>query len=63
MRNVQQGAFDMVGRKGAADAALLPGGTKHEMLNDELAPPLEKLGERLLTVPRIEDVCLHPDPG
>ncbi len=61
---MEKGTFDMIGRKGAADAAFRPVGTKHEMLNDELAAPLEKLSERLFTVPRIEDVCLlHPDPG
>jgi hypothetical protein len=45
-------------------AALFPAGTKHEMLNEQLAAPLEKIGQRFPAIRAFEDVVLlDADPG
>ena len=54
---------DVVGVKRAADATLLPVGAEHEVVDDELAPALEEILERLLPVGTLEDIGLldlHP---
>ena len=53
----------MIGEIRAARAAFLPARAKHEMVHDELALPIEELGERLLAARRVENVRLvHLDP-
>src|ERR1700720_4735682 len=54
----------MVGVERAADAALLPPGTEHEMLDDQLAASVEEVSERLLALRAIENIGLFDlDPG
>src|SRR6516164_2177042 len=58
------GAVDVVGVEGAADAALFPAGAEHEVLDDQLAAPLEKVGEGYLAPRPVEDIgLLDLDPG
>src|SRR6266542_3702915 len=64
MREVHKSVVDMVGQERAAWATLLPSWTKHEMINDQLAPSVEEVGERLLAVRPLEDIrLLQSDPG
>src|SRR4030095_3577326 len=56
-------AVDMVGAERAADAAFLPVRPEHEMLDHELAAPVEQVGERHLATRPVEYiglVDLHP---
>src|SRR5438105_1719684 len=58
MFEVHESALDMVDFERAADAALLPAGTEHEMLDDQLAAAVEQVGERLLALRTIEHIGL-----
>jgi hypothetical protein len=49
---------DLVDRRGAARAALVPLGVEHEVLDDELAPALEDVEQGHLAVLTGEDVVL-----
>ena len=60
LRQVDNGAVEMVGEIRAAGAAFLPARAKHEMVDDELALAIEELGERLLAVRRVENVRSCP---
>src|SRR5713226_10266028 len=63
MLEVDQDAVHVIGTKRAADAAFLPVGPKHEMLDDQLAASGEQIGEGLLARRRVEDIVLfdlHP---
>ena len=56
-------AIKMVRQIRAALTALLPIRTKHEVINNQLAAVVEKIGERFLAVRSIEDVLLfHFNP-
>jgi hypothetical protein len=48
----------MVDLERAADTALLPSRTEHEMFDDQLAAAVEEVGERLLAIRCVEDVRL-----
>jgi hypothetical protein len=52
------GGVDVVGTERAADAALLPIGAEHEMLDDELVSALKQVSKRLLALDRVKDICL-----
>src|SRR6266446_4585828 len=53
----------VVGPERATDAALPPPGAEHEMIDDQLAAPVEQIGEGFPAVERVEDIfLLHPDP-
>jgi hypothetical protein len=57
-------AIGVIHVEGAAGAAFLPVRTKHEVIDDELASPVEQVGERFLAARRIEDIVLFDfDPG
>src|ERR1700738_3442131 len=49
---------EIIAPERAALAAHLPAEAEHEMINDELAPPGEQVGERLLAVRPVEHVAL-----
>src|SRR6059036_262757 len=54
----------MIGQERAAPAALLPPGSEHEMIDNQLAASGEKVGQRLLAIWPVEYVVLfHLDPG
>src|SRR5579863_3248987 len=52
------GTIDMVGKERASQASRLPTGTEHEVINDQLAAPVEEIGERLLAIGRVEYILL-----
>src|SRR6185436_14142038 len=57
-------ALDLVGAERAAETTLLPVGTQHEMVDDQLAAAGEQIAQRLLAVGSFEDVGLVDlDPG
>src|SRR6476646_3176146 len=56
----------MVGFEGAAEAAFLPIGAEHEMVDDQLAASFEEIGQCDLPVRTVENVLLvdfHPREG
>src|ERR1700674_3698152 len=54
----------VVGAERAADATLLPTRAEHEMIDDQLATPVEQVGERVPAVKSVEDIfLLDLDPG
>src|SRR5262245_20600811 len=60
---MHQSPFDMVHLERAADAALLPFGAEHEMLDDQLTPAAEEVRECLFAVRPLKDIIfldLHP---
>src|SRR5437870_9401096 len=64
MREVQVGAVDMIGQERAARALLVPLRTEHEVIDDQMAAPVEEVGERLLAVrPRQHVGLFDLDPG
>lgn len=66
MLEMHQRAFDMIGSEGTADAARFPTGAEHEVMDDQLAAPVEQIGERHVATERIEDIFLldlHPRQG
>jgi hypothetical protein len=57
-------AIEMIRQQRAARAALLPAWSEHEVVDDQLAAPVEQVGERLLAGRALEDVSLLDlDPG
>jgi hypothetical protein len=63
LREVVDGAAEMVGRERAAGAALRFVGAEHEVVDDELRPAVEEVGKRLPPVLGVEAVALlhrHP---
>src|SRR5262249_15977448 len=57
-------AAHMVGAKRAADATFLPPRPQHEMIDYQLAPPVEQFGYRLPAGECLEDIFLVDlDPG
>ena len=53
----------MVGHERTTRAALLPIRPEHEVVNDQLAASVEKVGERFFAGGRVKDVVLldfHP---
>jgi hypothetical protein len=61
---MDESAFDVVDLEGATGASLSPFGTKHEVLDDQLAPSLEEAGERALSPRAVEQIGLfHLEPG
>jgi len=64
MAEMGQRAIEMVGEEGAGGTACSPARTEHEMIDDELAAPLEKLSESLLPGRRVENIgFLDQDAG
>ena len=64
VREVNQRTHGVVEFERAADAAFRPVRAEHEVLDDELAAPVEQVGERLLAVRAVEHVVLLDlDPG
>src|SRR2546427_5497016 len=64
VREVHERPVDVIREERAAPAAFLPLRREHEVVDDELAPAVEEVGERLLTVRPVEDIArLHADPG
>jgi hypothetical protein len=55
---MRQRAVGMVHIERAAWAALLPVGSEHEVVNDELASTLEKIRERYFPMRPVEHVIL-----
>src|SRR5712664_3441681 len=57
-------AVDLIREQRAAGASLLPIGTEHEVIDDELTASVEQVAERHLAVDTFEDVVLLDlDPG
>src|SRR5260221_9492867 len=57
-------AVDLVREQRTAGASLVPFGTEHEVIDDELAASVEKVGERHRALGAFEDiVLLDLDPG
>ena len=54
MREMQSRTVEMIGEVGAARATFAPIGAEHEVIDDELAPPVEQIGERLFAFRRVE---------
>src|ERR1044071_7646986 len=52
------GAVKVVGQKRTALATFLPAGTEHEMVNNQLAPSVEKISQGFLTVRSLENILL-----
>jgi hypothetical protein len=64
MHEVHQRPVDVVGVERTAHATLPPPGAEHEMLDDQLAAPIEEVGERLPARRAIEHIGLFDlDPG
>src|SRR5262249_14367171 len=64
MRKVNQGTVDVVGEERAARTSLFPSRTKHEMVDDQLAPAIEKVRQSFLSLWTLEHVVLLDlDPG
>ena len=61
LRKMHDKAVIPVGPERAVRAAGVPGWIEHEMLDDELAPAVEQIGQRFLPPRAIEDVILR-DP-
>ena len=55
---MDEDAVDVILPERAADAALAPAGTEHEMLDDQLAMSAKEVGEGFLPVRPFEDVRL-----
>ena len=47
MSEMQCRAVEMIGEVGAARAAFAPIRAEHEVIDDQLAPPIEEIAERL----------------
>ena len=63
MRQMPVGAVKMIRQIRAAFAALLPSRTEHEMINDQLAASVEKVGQRLLATRPFKNIFfLDLDP-
>src|SRR6266536_487772 len=63
---MDKNAFEMVRFEGATDALRGLSGPHHEVLDKELTPTLEKIGQRYLPSRRVEDIFLvdlHPWQG
>jgi hypothetical protein len=61
---MHQDALDMVDLEGAPDALRRLAGPHHEMLDEELAAPVEQIGQRHLAVRCVKDVrFVDPHPG
>ena len=58
LRKMNRGAVEMIGQIRAARAALLPAGTEHEVIDDELALAAEQIGQGFLAVRTVEHVSL-----
>jgi hypothetical protein len=55
---VRDHAIEMVGDERAVPAAFPPARAEHEVIDDELAAPVEELGERLPAAWRVESIRL-----
>src|SRR2546422_2816357 len=63
LREVHDGAVDMVGQEGAARAPFLPPRAEHEVVHDQLAPAVEEVSQRRLARRALEHIGLvdpHP---
>src|SRR5262249_32788637 len=61
---MREGAVYMIGQERATRTSFLPFGTEHKVINDQLAPSVEKLGECRLPFRPVENVVLLDlDPG
>src|SRR5260370_40163569 len=58
MFEMHESALDVVDLERAADAALLPAGAKHKMLDDQLAATVEEVSQHLRAVGSLEEVGL-----
>src|SRR5260370_29100551 len=56
MIHVNDDVVEVVRPEGAVLASLFPLRRKHEVVDDELAPLAEEIGERLLAVRAVEDI-------
>src|SRR4029077_710400 len=54
MRKMQSGAVEMIGEVGAARAAFAPIRAEHEVIDDQLAPPIEQIAKRLFALRGVE---------
>jgi hypothetical protein len=62
--HVGEDAVDRVGDRRVDRASGLIARTEHEVVDEQLGPSVEQLGERLLPVVRLEEVfLLHQHPG
>src|SRR5207237_585401 len=52
------GAVKVIGQVRAALATFLPSRSEHEMINDQLAAILKKIGQRFFTIGSIENIFL-----
>jgi hypothetical protein len=55
---MDRGTVEMIGKKGAAWAALFPTRPEHEVIYDKLAAPIEQVSERLFALRPIEGILL-----
>src|SRR6266404_2539190 len=58
MREMPVGAVKVIRQIGAAFATFVPVGTEHEMINDQLTAPVEKIGQGFLAIRPFEYVIL-----
>ena len=56
--HICRGAVDMIGQERATRATLLPLGTEHEMIDDQFAAAVEKVGEGLFAARPVEHIVL-----
>ena len=64
MLEMLPGRVDMVGGEGAAGADVIRARRQHEVVDGELAPVAEQVGERAVALGTLEDIGLvDPDPG
>jgi hypothetical protein len=58
VRQMDDGAVEMIGEIRATRTAGFPAGTQHKMIDDQLALAAEQIGQGLLAVRRIEQIIL-----
>jgi hypothetical protein len=66
MGQMQVRPVEVIGEERAAGASRLPAGLEHEVIGDELAAPVEQLGQGLAAALGLEHVVLvdpHPRQG
>src|SRR4249919_3335424 len=64
MREMQCRSVEMIGEVGATRTAIAPIRAEHEVIDDQLAPPIEEIAEGLFAFGSVEDIILLDlDPG
>src|SRR5215510_16342196 len=64
MREMPVSAVEMIRQVRTALATLIPPGTQHEVIDDQLTPSVEKIGQSLFSARPMENIFFFdPDPG